>query len=233
MFAPNNMAKQWIFEQLQERFSTHPFRVLDLACGDGSPWFPFLQTHPQCQYFGFDHDKKRITRAKRQAVGLDHAHFEYGDAQKLADLEPVDVVTALSALEHVVHLEAFCQTVYHALKPGGLAFLNYDIGHFRSSNPKERLMVPVSQALAKVGVEGPYMKVVHDETLIELLKKQGFKIQSTRKNNIASLKKEMKGMPEPVLQAWSHFENQLNLLLPPEQLHPMMLSTTLGLEKPL
>ncbi len=224
------MAKQWIFESL-DPFFPGPFRLLDLACGDCSPWILYLQHHPQCHYLGFDYNKKSLKKAQKLLAQIPNAKAEYGDAQRLAQLEPVDAVTAFSALEHVVDREAFCRTAYQALKPGGIAFLNYDIGHFRSSDIKERLMVPISQGLAKFGIEGPYMKEVNDTNLLKLFQKLGFEVIETRKHNIASLKGEMKQKPDPVLQEWYQFETRLNQLLPLEALHTMMLSTTHLLKK--
>lgn len=230
LYSPNNMAKQWIFETL-DQYYPESFRVLDLACGDTAPWTRYLQTHPHCSYQGFDYNKTSLKKAQKLLESLPHAKADYGDAQRLAQLEPVDVVTAFSALEHVVNLESFCKTAHQALKHGGIAFLNYDIGHFRSSNLKERAMIPVSQLLARLGIEGPYMKEVQDMQLLDLVKKLGFEVREIRKHNIASLKGEMKQKPDAVLQEWYQFETRLNQLLSPKDLHSMMLSTTLLLAK--
>lgn len=225
------MAKQWIFETLDRLFPEQPFRVLDLACGDCSPWVEYLKARPNCTYQGFDYNKTSLKKAQNQLRSITNAEADYGDAQKLSALEPVDVVTAFSALEHVVNLQAFCQTAYQALKKEGFAFLNYDIGHFRSQDKKERLMVPISQILAKLGLEGPYMKEVHDEKLLHLLQKIGFQVLEQKKHNITSLKADMKNQSETAIAEWYSFENKLNTLLSWDTLHQMMLSTTLLLKK--
>lgn len=233
IYSRKNVAKQWILSEV-ERLAAHgPLKVCDLACGYGSCWPQFLMDHQHISYVGIDTDVSEIKKAKNAFAHCVNAQVKVGDAQTLKENEGIfDVVTAFSALEHVVNLDAFVKTTMLLLKPGGRAFLNYDAGHFRSLDVKERLMVPVSQLLAKVGFEGPYMKEVDDEELKRIVQKNGGKIESLLKFNGVGMK-SLAGSDasEEAIRAWHEFELRMNSLVAPNLLDPIFWSTVLVVEK--
>ncbi len=231
IYARGNASKQWIFSELEKRFGDRPFKLLDLGCGDAAVWKTFAETHPNMDYHGFDYDLPAIERGKKHYAQLPHMKIESGDAQKLQGND-YDVVTALSMIEHVVDRKAFLQTVFAALKSGQAAYLNYDDGHFRSSDIKERVMVPVSQLLAQFGIEGPYMKHVDDESFAKLASEVGFRVEHLHKHNLAKIKGFMRGAKDEALNAWFEFEDGLNEQYPPKELDRVMLSSTLVVTKP-
>jgi SAM-dependent methyltransferase len=235
-------------------------RILDLACGDGSKWKSFALAHPHWTIIGVDTNARAIARGMKALGGIANVRLVVGDAQGSHESrgEPApsapegshesergvsthdsrltthdyDAVVALSAVEHVVDRAAFLKTVWEALKPGGIAFLNYDAGHFRSWNPKERIMVPVSQILAMFGVERFYMKRVKDRKFLELAKAQGFRHLRTTKHNLHPLKGFMRKASDEQLRTWFLFESSMNHLYAPDDLDRVMWSTTVVLEKP-
>ncbi|MBE7525486.1 methyltransferase domain-containing protein [Patescibacteria group bacterium] len=237
IFSHNNPAKEWILQELAARADRGPFSVCDLACGSGSVWPAFLLEYPSVRYVGKDTDAAAIERGRKAMAGIPNARMDVADAQILPEEEgSYDVVTALSALEHVVRIDKFLDTVFRLLKPGGVAYLNYDDGHFTSHNPKERIMVPVSQVLALVGIEGPYMKRVNDADIIRLIEERGGKVLAVRKNNLAAMKGFTKGhksglMGDDVLREWFAFENRLNDMLSPAQLSKIFGATTVVMQK--
>ncbi len=231
IFSRGNASKQWIFSELHRRFGNQPFRLLDLGCGDAAVWKTFAESHPNMEYQGFDYDQPAIERGKKAYASLPHMHIQSGDAQKIKG-DGYDAVTALSAIEHVVNRKAFLETVFAALKPGSTAYLNYDDGHFRSHHLKERMMVPVSQVLAAVGIEGPYMKHVDDDSFRDEAKHLGFEIVELRKHNLAQMKGFMRGANDGALRAWFDFEDGLNRTYQPKELEAEMLSSTLVVKKP-
>ncbi len=224
IFSPNNSAKEWIFRQLATRAEQGPFSVCDFACGSGSTWYELLKAYPSIQYLGSDTDVEAVERAKKIFADIPNARFEIADGQRArTDLASYDVVTTLSSLEHVVRVDKFLDTIFSVLKPGGIAYLNYDNGHFHSHDLKERLMVPVSQILAKFGIEGPYMKEVFDEDVVRLVKERGVEVLQVRRHLFGGMKGLMKGyrdgsVPAEALEAWFAFEDRLNELLPAEKL---------------
>jgi 2-polyprenyl-3-methyl-5-hydroxy-6-metoxy-1,4-benzoquinol methylase len=231
-------------------------QILDLACGDGSKWKSFSLSHPHWTIVGVDTDARAITRGQKSLGGIANVELLVMDAQgesresRVAshesgsgptdlrtygptDLSGFDVVVAMSAIEHVVDRAAFLKTTWDALKPGGIAFLNYDVGHFRSWNPKERIMVPLSQIFAMFGMEQFYMKRVKDRKFLELAKAQGFRHLRTTKHNLHPLKGFMRGATDDQLRSWFTFEDTMNHLYTPDDLDRVMWSTTVILEKPM
>lgn len=232
LYTKGNAAKQWIFEEIDRLLENRVGRVLDLCCGSGEIWQGFLEAHPNCAYRGIDFDRAAIETAQKTFERFgDRVKFSFGDAQK-TDQERADIVTAFSAIEHVYDREAFLKNVYASLASGGRAYLNYDAGHFRSHNVKERLMVPVSQLLAMLGIQGPYMKRVQDERFKQQAESAGFRIIELRKHNIGALKSFMRGASDEAVRAWYEFENRLGEFSSPAELDKLFLSSTLVLEKP-
>lgn len=187
--------------------------------------------HQGVRVTGVDFDKRAITEGKKHYQEHSRIALRVGDAQHPVEEEAYDAVIALSAIEHVVDRPAFLQTVFRALKRGGIAYLNYDVGHFRSSSLRERMMVPISQALAAVGIQGPYMKKVDDTLFCAQAEHAGFRVLGLRKHNVASLKGIMRGAPEETVQSWYDFEEALGRSMSLDVLDRIMLSTTVVLEK--
>jgi SAM-dependent methyltransferase len=242
IYTAGNAAKQWILSELHQRFGESSCRILDLGCGAASSWKIFLEKHPNVSYVGFDYDRAAIERGRREFAGVGNASLNVGDAQTLSSHGEFsakggpafgwDVVTAFSAIEHVVDKNAFLKTVFASLKSGGIAYLNYDDGHFRSHDLKERIMVPVSQLLAMVGIQGPFMKHVDDAEFRQQAEQAGFNFLLSRKHNFYPIKGFMRGASTDAVEAWYAFEERLNELYTPEQLDKVKWSTTLVIQKP-
>jgi ubiquinone/menaquinone biosynthesis C-methylase UbiE len=232
LYSSNNAAKQWILEKLGERFKNDAARILDLACGSAWVWEGFLVVHPNANVVGVDFDVEAIEKGIKYYAQQSRIELRIGDAQRPIEIESYDAVIALSAIEHVVDRKAFLEVVYRALKPGGIAYLNYDVGHFRSLNLKERIMVPVSQVLAFFGKEHWYMKRVDDRLLRSQAELIGFRFVELRKHNIAPLKGVLRNASEETIRSWYAFEESLGVSIKPEELDRAMLSTTIVLQKP-
>jgi cyclopropane fatty-acyl-phospholipid synthase-like methyltransferase len=230
LYQRGNAAKQWIFEELHRRFADRSATILDMGCGDGSKWPPFLTDHARIRVVGIDTDRAAIKHGMA-TYGSPQLELRVGDAQRHAD-GVYDAVVAFSAIEHVVDRAAFLKTVWAALSSGGVAYLNYDDGHFRSSNWKERAMVPASQVLAAIGIQGPYMKHVDDVAFRRLAEAQGFRVLGFRKHNLHPLKGFMRGASDDAVRHWYDFEERLGQLYKPEELDKIMWSSTLQLQKP-
>jgi SAM-dependent methyltransferase len=231
IYERGNAGKQWILTELDRRFGHITCRILDLACGDGTKWKTFLPSHPDMTVVGIDTDAAAIGRGKAANAGLPNLELRVADAQKPIE-GTFDAVVAMSAIEHVVDREAFLKTVWDALTPGGVAYLNYDAGHFRSWDIKERIMVPVSQTLATVGYEKPYMKKVDDAVFRAKAERQKFSVIALRKHNLYPLKGFMRNASDEALHDWFAYEDALNARFAPEMLDRIMWSTTLVVQKP-
>ncbi|MEO5928008.1 MAG: class I SAM-dependent methyltransferase [Patescibacteria group bacterium] len=231
IYERGNAAKQWMLAELDRRFGDRAFRALDLAGGSGRIWGTFLKTHPNAKAIVVDTDAVAIKKGKEMYNGNMQIEHRVADAQHPIE-GSFDVVTAMSAMEHVVDRPAFLKTVWSALSSGGVSYLNYDVGHFRSHNIKERLMVPLSQLLAFLKIEGPYMKKVDDALFRHQAESIGFRIEKTTKHNLHPLKGFMRGANDASLEAWFVFEDAMNAQYTADKLDGVMWSTTLIVSKP-
>jgi hypothetical protein len=93
-------------------------------------------------------------------------------------------------------------------------------------------MVPVSQLLAYIGLEGSYMKRVDDALFLEQARTQGFVVQKVRKHNLHPLKGFFRGATDEAVKEWFVFEERLNDLYSARELDEVMWSTTVILQKP-
>lgn len=231
IYERGNAAKQWMLEEIHRLADGRSLRVLDLGGGSGRIWQTFLASHPNVHVTVVDTDAKAISDGTGMYQNNTQMEFRLADAQRPID-GAFDVVMAMSAIEHVVDRPAFLKTVWSALPSGGTAYLNYDVGHFRSKNIVERIMVPVSQLLALFKVEGPYMKKVDDRKFRMQAERQGFHVAFVRKHNMYPLKGFMRGATDEAVQSWYAFEERLGALYPPEHLDSILWSTTVVLKKP-
>lgn len=231
IYERGNAAKQWIFEQLDRVYGDQACRVLDLAGGSGRIWNTFLESHKNVRVTVIDTDAWAIRQGQQMYQGNPCIELRVADAQQTIK-DQFDVVVAMSAIEHVVDRPAFLRTVFDALSSGGNAYLNYDDGHFRTHELRQRVMVPVSQLLAMIGIEGPYMKHVDDKTFRASAESLGFVIVDFRKHHLMPLKGFMRGASDEALREWFLFEQRLNQLFTPEKLDEVMWSSTLVVQKP-
>ena len=231
LYSPGNTAKEWILRDIEQTLDDRSIRILDLACGSGWVWEGFLAAHQNARVLGVDTDMQALEVGRRRFAQTPAIELRHFDAQHPLEESSFDVVVALSAMEHVVDHRAFIRTTWDALKPGGVAYLNYDVGHFRSHSLKEQLMVPISQFLAMLGMERWYMKKVDDAAFRSIAVHQGFSVEAIRKHNIGKLKGFMKKAPIQAVEEWFAFEERLGAVLPPDKLDFLMLSTTFKLRK--
>lgn len=231
IYERGNAAKQWMLEELHRLAEGRTIRILDLAGGSGRVWQQFLSAHQNIHVTVIDTDMKAISDGKGMYRNNSQIELRVADAQHAIE-GTFDVVTAMSAIEHVVDRAAFLKTVWTALADGGTAMMNYDAGHFYSKHLKERIMVPVSQLLALFKFEGPYMKKVDDQKFRGQTERQGFRVEFVKKHNLRPMKGLMRGASDEAIQTWYGFEERLGTLFTPEQLDPAVWSTTLVLTKP-
>ena len=110
-------------------------RILDLGCGGGYDLLYMARQHPDKEFWGFDHSKSGIERARSQAdkLGLSNVQFS---VSSILDLDPdlsADLVILKDAFHHVVDpvqlvadLEKRTKRVI-LVEPSGLSYpMDYD-----------------------------------------------------------------------------------------------------------
>jgi hypothetical protein len=125
-------------------------------------------------------------------------------------------------------------TAIGLLKPGGRAFLQYDAGHFRSQDLKERLLVPVGRVLARLGSTRHYLRAVDDHALFRIVERCGGRVVTVRKFNLDILKRRLRDdvLTDEVARLWHDFERRMNDLVSPDLLDAIFWGTVVVLERP-
>lgn len=99
-------------------------RIADLGCGLGWSTIAMAQEFPGCDVLGFDSDQGSIQAARINSVRVGgNVSFEAGDASRLADHGPFDLVTILEALHDMSQPASVLETARGALKSGGVVLI--------------------------------------------------------------------------------------------------------------
>ncbi|HET8996046.1 MAG TPA: class I SAM-dependent methyltransferase [Acetobacteraceae bacterium] len=133
-----------------------PFRYADLGCGNGLTALVVAATSPQAEVWGFDFNPAHIETARHLAAraGLGNVRFVETAFADLAALPPDGLpefdfmvshgVASWIAPEHRRHMQA---VIRQRLRPGGLAYLSYNVtAGWSSMVPLRKLMRMLAEA---------------------------------------------------------------------------------------
>ncbi len=172
-----NSAKDYCLQRAGERAASNPqLVVVDLGCGDGRNVEPLLRAHASIRYVGIDPSARAVDDARRRLAPYD-AHLTVGRAYDV-ELAPADVVLSFSVLEHVYDRAPYVRSIARNLKPDGVAFVNYDSGHF--SVGAERWKGPLRQALARLGRDARFQAPVREDEFRRLVADADLRVEEER-----------------------------------------------------
>lgn len=99
--------------------------VLDIACGDGQALLAYAEIG--CGGVGLDLAERRLARCRVKGLAVVRA-----DMTKTLPFAPAsfDVVSLISALEHIAEPEPFVGEVARVLRPGGIVLVQIPNPHF-------------------------------------------------------------------------------------------------------
>lgn len=212
MYSENNTAKEYILRAIASKIKTKGnLSVLDFACGTCLIWTKFFHDHEGINFFGFDFNAESIKIAQEK-----FPHFKDNilllDGQKELPFDnQFDIITTFSSLEHVFDKYSFLKNVKSLLNKDGIAYLNYDSGHFKGNSIQD-LYNLTSQALAYTGItERFFTQEVKISEIKEILKKLNLEIIGIRYFNLIELKHIHKKIKDTdSLNAWYEYELSLN-----------------------
>lgn len=169
-----NSAKDYCLQRVAELAAVHPKLVaVDLGCGDGLNVEPLLRAHPSIRYLGIDPSARAIEGARRRLASYE-AELTVGRAYDV-ELARADVVLSFSVLEHVYEREPYMRSIALNLKPDGVAFVNYDAGHFNVGS--ERWKGPLRRGLARLGRDARFQAPVSEDELAQLVAAAGLRVE--------------------------------------------------------
>lgn len=218
-----NAAKAAVLEELLERAAGRSVTVLDLGCGAGGDWPLVLRDHAGLHLIGWDPDQAALARARAALSGLPATVLD--DPRQIAVGLDCDFVVSFSVLEHVYDRPAYLELAAAALKPGGLMFLNYDDGHFRTpvdlrdgAGATRSLREEARTRFGRIAVlwrqERYYQRRVTADELTALIAGSPFTLEQDWFHNLDAFKDLAKTVPPERQQAfmdfWLQVESRLN-----------------------
>ena len=172
-----NTAKDYCLVRVAALAATTPeLTLVDLGCGDGRNVEPLLRAHPAIRYVGIDPAPAAIDEASRRLAPYE-PELTVGRAYDV-ELTSADVVLSFSVLEHVYDRPPYVRSITRNLKPDGVAYVNYDLGHFNVRS--ERWKAPIRRALARSGRDDRYQAPVGATELDALVEAAGLRIDEDR-----------------------------------------------------
>lgn len=210
-----NTAKLYCLNWIELFIEKNPdAKILDLGCGTGLNFVKLLQMNPDVHYTGIEPDKNSFVQAKKNLMEF-NSHLINSDAYYVDESlnHSFDIVVSFSVLEHVYKRLNYLNTAKICLKPDGYFLINYDSGHFFTSNKFKDGRI-VYKIFAFMGNERSYQSFVKEKTFIEIIKDLGFNIIDSKFFNMNKFKHVYKIMSEShideYMKRWLEFELWLN-----------------------
>jgi SAM-dependent methyltransferase len=229
MYSKNNNAKEYVLQEIAKiKNANGAISILDFACGTCSIWKDFLGKFPDLDFYGFDFNQESIILAKKNFPNFAKKICCLDGQRPLPFEKKFDIITTFSSLEHVVNKELFIRNIKNLLKGDGMAYINYDLGHFNQgfiSNTFNK----ISELLAYSGLTEKYFtKKVDLKQIKHLLEKTGFRIIEIKFFNLDALKKIHKEINEETyLEKWFEYELFLNRFENTDLLNSILLSVVI------
>jgi SAM-dependent methyltransferase len=192
-----NTAKMYCLQKIGELAARgSPLVLLDMGCGTGKNFPQFLDAYPNVRYVGADPHRPSIDEARKVLAGKNaELHFAPGDGFVLEG--GADVIVSFSVFEHVpiARRAAYVQAVRANLKPGGIAFINYDAGHFTTettTRPHATAWMAMRQAVIqfvrnqlveRFGANVYYQRFAPETSFVRYCADAGLRILETKSFN--------------------------------------------------
>jgi SAM-dependent methyltransferase len=211
-----NAAKLYCLDRIDQLASERDeLKIVDLGAGEGRNFVRLLERHRHVSYVAVEPSRAACATARqvlpeKQATVVQARAYagEYG---------PADVVVSFSAFEHVYRRDVYTRMIAKTLAPGGLAFVNYDSGHFRSPILRDRIKNSFGPTLARIGYESWYQSFVPEDEFRALVDDAGLVVHEA-----LSFNTEAKGIyrlippegREEYMRGWLEFELMINRVAP-------------------
>lgn len=184
-------------------------KILDVGCGDGSLWLPFLNRIDNLEVFGIDRDKLKIEKGKKE---IKEINFFLENIYKLSDVfheKYFDVVISTQVFSYIRSLERALQEINKVMTKNGRLLFTIGCTRYRKSL-RDQLRRRVLGWL----IEKHYFREYDEKELEALLRKTGFQVEDIRFYTIHPLKEiHNQVVSEPnknrFLKLWKEMEDLL------------------------
>lgn len=178
---PGNAAKLYCLRHVDDLAANRSLTILDLGCGSGRQLVPLLRRRPQVRYVGVEPNPEYAAEAAEKLAPFD---AEILTAPAYDVDVPADVVLSFSVFEHVYKRDRYVRSIARNLREAGLAFVNYDAGHFIRMGGVDRIKAVVRRLLAASGRERYYQRFVKESEFRNLVSRHGLEIMDAKMFNL-------------------------------------------------
>lgn len=222
-YAQGNAAKAMVIDEILNRAANDDITVFDFGCGDGGQWKQVLRDYESVSYIGYEPDPEQAKTAEEELP--DRVSIYTGEDPPTVE---ADYVVSFSVLEHVDERESYIRTLSESLAEDGIAYLNYDDGHFRNTldlnHPrkwprqiKAWIHATIGPLFAVLDDPRRYQKRVQTSDLRRMISASGLQVERSYYNNIRDLKGLAKNVPQDLREeytaCWIEFEEHINQML--------------------
>lgn len=107
---------------LASKIKTHPKKILDIGCNDGTLLQLLGQKYPAAKLNGLDADTKSINRCQKKGIGAKIYFFDDKTPIPFPD-HSFDLIIAGEIIEHIYNTDMFLDEVHRLLTPKGYLLL--------------------------------------------------------------------------------------------------------------
>ena len=151
-------------------------RLLDIGCADGTTTRQIKKILPSVRIVGIDLYKKAIDHAKGKENKI---RFIHGDVHNMPfEDSSFEIMTAVETLEHLDNPNKALAEIYRVLKPNGYLIIGQD-----TDSLLFRVVWFVWTRWKGAVWKKSHISCMKPEELKKALKKQGFKIEKSKKVN--------------------------------------------------
>ena len=150
------------YPPILEELRKEPFEMLlDAGCGTAPMLSLLTREYPGKRFVGLDLTPEMINKAKQK--NLPNTELIVGDCENLPfEADTFDVIIKSQSFHHYPDPQAFFDSVYRVLKPGGCLILRDNTGPKWIVGVMNRILLPLANLIGHGDVKGYLIPEVHE-----------------------------------------------------------------------
>lgn len=204
-----DLARVHLIQRVFEILGGNQTKILDVGCGDGSLWLPFLNHISDLEISGIDRDRVKIEKGLKE---LKKSNLVCGDIYKLSSLFPGEyfsLVVSTQVFSYIKRLDKALEEINRVMvDKGKLLFTIGCTGYRKSWKDQFR------RRIAGWFIEKYYFREYDEKELETLLGERGFQVEDVRFYTVHPLKEIhnkiiSEANKNKFLNAWKEMEDIL------------------------